>query len=442
MKTVTKLDALPKIERKKRVAAYVRVSCEKQTMRHSLSAQVSYYSAWIQRRIDWAFAGVYADDPISGTKDNRVEFQRLLADCRAGKIDMIITKSISRFARNTLVTLAILRELKELEVNVFFERENIHSISGEGELLLSLLASFAQEESRSVSENCKWRIRKWFQQGRPNTGHMLGYRLKAGKLHIVSEEAKVVRQIFADYLSGMGRQAIVKKLNAEGIPTKMGGAWMESTIDKILHNEKYAGDLVLQKTFVKDHITKKKCINRGELPKYHIQSSHEAIIPRETFRRVQQEIAKRAAKYQPRPQTPIEYPFSSLIICEKCGKHYRRKHAAAGTKYEKVVWICNTFNTLGKAVCDSQQIPETILLAKTADILGLTAFDEAVFKAQIAEIRVPAHNTLVYVRHDGIRILAHWQNPSRARSWTPEMKQAAREHQNKIIEERKRQNEN
>ena len=125
MKTVTKLDALPKIERKKRVAAYVRVSCEKQTMRHSLSAQVSYYSAWIQRRIDWAFAGVYADDPISGTKDNRVEFQRLLADCRAGKIDMIITKSISRFARNTLVTLAILRELKELEVNVFFERENI-----------------------------------------------------------------------------------------------------------------------------------------------------------------------------------------------------------------------------------------------------------------------------------------------------------------------------
>jgi len=441
MKTVRKLDALPQITRYKRVAAYVRVSCGKEAMRHSLSAQVSYYSALIQRRIDWTFAGVYADEAVTGTKDNRAEFQRMLADCRAGKIDMIITKSITRFARNTLTTLETVRELKELGIDVFFEKENIHTMSGDGELMLSLLASFAQEESRSVSENCKWRIRKMFQKGIPNTINMLGYRLMNGKLHVVPEEAEVVRQIFADYIGGMGILAIAKKLNAEGIPSKLGGAWLANTIRQILHNEKYIGDMVLQKIFIKDHITKKKHINHGELPQYHIKDSHEAIVSREDFEQVQKIRAKRAAKCQPSKKAEMAYPFTSLIICEKCGKRYRRKNGNAGTKYEKIVWICSTFNTLGKAACDAQQIPENILLAKTAGILGIPTFDEDAFKRQIAEIRVPAHGMLLYICRDGIRILAKWQNPSRAQSWTPEMKQAARERAKANYRERMMHNE-
>jgi len=426
MTIVTKLEAPPQIARRKRVAAYARVSGGKDAMRHSLSAQISYYSALIQRRIEWEFAGVYADNPVSGTKDSRAEFQRMLADCRAGKVDMLITKSISRFARNALTTLETVRELKTIGVDVFFEEENIHSLSPDGELMLSILASYAQEESRSVSENCKWRIRKMFQQGRPNTGNMLGYRLKDGKLHVVSDEAGVVRQIFADYLSGMGKITIAKKLNAAGIPTKNGGPWLEVTVCKILRNVKYTGNLVLQKTFRQDHISKRTCINRGELPMYHVQNSHEAIVPRELFESVQQEFSERSKKYRPKAeQHPIAYPFTTLIICGKCGRHYRRKHNNAGTKYEKIVWICNTFNRFGKAVCDARQIPESILETKATEAGGLDG---------LFEIRVTGPGKLTFIYEDGRVAELSWKNPSRRHSWTEEMKQEARDRQNAILE--------
>ena len=417
------------IPKKKRVAAYARVSDGKDTMRHSLSAQISYYSALIQRRIEWEFAGVYADDPVSGTKDGRVEFQRMLADCRDGSIDMVITKSITRFARNTLTTLETVRELKVLGIDVFFEKEKIHSLSGDGELMLSILASYAQEESRSVSENCKWRIRKMFQAGRPNTGNMLGYRLKDGKLHIVPDEAEVVRQIYEDYLGGMGKLAIAKKLNMQGIPTRFGGPWRESAIHKILQNDKYTGNLVLQKTFTPDHISKKRHINCGELPMYYIENSHEAIITGEIFEAVQLEFSQRAAKYQPNKQTPATYPFTGRIICESCGHHYRRKHAAAGTKYEKIVWICSTFNSLGKSACSNQQIPENILETKTVEAGGF---------ARLIEIRVLGPGQLKFI-YEYREVELTWSNPSRRHSWTEEMKQAARERQNKILQERRDQ---
>jgi len=406
------------------------VSDGKDAMRHSLSAQISYYSALIQRRIEWEFAGIYADDPVSGTADNRAEFKRMLTDCRAGKIDMIITKSISRFARNTLTTLETVRELKSLGIDVFFQKENTHSLSSDGELMLSILASYAQEESLSVSENCLWRIRKMFQQGRPSTGTMMGYRLRDGKLHVVPDEAEVVRQIYADYLGGMGVLAVCKKLNAAGVPTKGGGPWMEGTVHKILHNDKYTGNLVLQKTFRQDHISKKTCINRGELPMYHVQNSHEAIIPREMFESVQQEFSERAKKYRPkRNSPPAAYPFTNRMVCGKCGRHYRRKHTAAGTKYEKIVWICGTFNRLGKAVCDARQIPENILEAKAAEAGGLEG---------LLEIRVIGPDKLTFTYEDGRVVDLTWGNTSRRHSWTEEMKQAARDRQNKIIEERRR----
>jgi DNA invertase Pin-like site-specific DNA recombinase len=353
-----------------------------------------------------------------------------------GKIDMVITKSVTRFARNTLTTLEAVRELKSLGVDVFFEKENIHSISGDGELMLTILASYAQEESRSVSENCKWRIRKLFREGRATFFRMFGYFLKDGKLQVVPEEAVVVRQIFADFLAGMGKIAIAKKLNAQGVPTKCGGTWWDTAVYRILRNEKYSGDMVLQKTYSQDAISKRKCINRGELPQYRIMGSHQAIVSRATFAQVQRELARRAAQCAPASDTPTIYPFSHKILCEQCGRHYRRKHTAAGSKYEKVVWICHTFNTLGKAACSSQQIPECILYAKTAEILALPTFDERVFQAKVAEIRIPSPSKLVFVFHDGQRVEVTWQNPSRRESWTEAMKQAARERQNKILAER------
>ncbi|MDR1409582.1 MAG: recombinase family protein [Oscillospiraceae bacterium] len=441
MKTVKKVEHTPFIQPRKRVAAYARVSCDKQTMLQSMSAQISYYNSLIQRHPEWEFAGIYADDPISGTKDRRAEFMCLVEDCREGKIDMIFTKSISRFARNTLTTLATVRELKELGIDVFFEKENIHSLSEDGELLLTVLASYAQEESRSVSENCKWRIRKKFEEGRPNTGNMLGYRLVEGKLHIVPDEAEIVRQIFADYLAGFGRQAIAKKLYITGFATLRGGRWSINSIRRILTNEKYTGTMLLQKTYVQDHISKKRVDNHGELPMYKVEQSHEAIISKSDFDAVQAEIARRAALHAPSSTEKTISVFTSKIVCEKCGHNFHLRHTAIGTKYDKLAWMCSTFDKLGKSVCDAQQIPDYILRAKCAEILGLSDFDEQVFRAQIAEIRVPAHNTLVFVFKSGPRVEAHWQNPSRCESWTPEMKQAARERQEKINLERRKSSE-
>ena len=207
---VTRLEpTVPALPRKTRVAAYGRVSSGKDAMIHSLSAQVSYYSEYIQHHPGWAYVGVYADEAISGTKDERGEFQRMLADCRAGKIDLILTKAISRFARNTVTLLETVRELKGLGVDVFFERENIHSVSGDGELMLTILASFAQEESLSTSENCKWRVRNDFKQGKPGNFRIFGYRQKKGVLIVQPKEAEIVRMIFRDYLGGMGRNLIM-----------------------------------------------------------------------------------------------------------------------------------------------------------------------------------------------------------------------------------------
>lgn len=440
MRKITKISSIPKQSlQRKRVAAYARVSSGKDAMLQSLSAQISYYNKYIQQRNDWEFVGVYADEAITGTKDSRPEFQRMLADCRAGKIDMIITKSVTRFARNTVILLETVRELKLLGVDVFFEKENIHSISGDGEFVLTLMASYAQEESRSASDNQKWRIRKKFEQGLlAGKLDMYGYTLVNGVLCVVPEEAEIVRMIFADYLSGMGVNAIMKKLNARGVQTKRGKRWLGNKIRKILSNEKYTGDMLLQKTYRVNHISKKKMQNRDKLPMYHVKGCHEAIIDKDTFDEVQQEIQRRAAKYNPHPEQQAHHPFTSLIRCGHCGKYFRRKIAAAGSKYAKPVWICATFNTHGKSHCPSQQIPENILIAKTSEILGLTELDEALLQKHIAEIRVPAHNRLTYVFRDGPLAEAVWAHPSRRESWTKEMKSVARERQ-QAIEKRRRE---
>ena len=437
MRNVIKLrKKLPEPAKRKRVAAYARVSSDKDDQFHSLSAQISYYNSYLGGRSDWELVGIYADEGITGTKVDRPEFQRMLADCRAGKIDMVITKSITRLARNTVLLLEVIRELRERKIDVYFEKENIHTLSADGELMLTLLAAYAQEESYNASENQKWRIQKLFEQGLLHSCVMLGYRLKDGQLRIVPEEAKIVRQIFADYLAGMGKTAIARRLTAMGVPAR-NGRWYENTILKILSNEKYTGDMVLQKFYRRDHITKEKVINHGEKPRYIVENSHEAIIDKDTFAKVQQEIARRAQRYHPQKCTPPMYPFAGLLRCELCGGYFRRKIAAAGTKYAKPVWICQTYNTLGKKVCPSQQIPEKILLEKTTQILGTENWDRETLLEQIAEIRVPGHNRLLYVFRDGRIERFPWQNPSRRESWTEEKKQMARERQHQVMERRR-----
>lgn len=234
--------ALPKLLR---VAAYARVSSAKDAMHHSLSAQVSYYSDLIQSHPGWRYAGVYADEARTGTRDTRENFQRLISDCKAGQVDAVITKSISRFARNTVTLLETVRELKGCGVDVFFEEQKIHTLSADGELMLTILASYAQEESLSASENQKWRIRKNFEEGKPWNGTMLGYRYRDGTLVVEPGEAEIVRRIFREYLSGKGVVSIATGLNEDGIVTRYGNQWHKRSVSCILRNYTYKITLFL-----------------------------------------------------------------------------------------------------------------------------------------------------------------------------------------------------
>lgn len=407
--------------RKRRVAAYARVSCGKDAMLHSLAAQIDYYRDFIRNNPDWDFAGVYADEAKTGTKADREQFQRLLADSRAGAIDMVLTKSISRFARNTVTLLETVRELKALGVEVWFEEQNIYTFSADGEMALTLLASFAQAESLSCSDNCKWRIRKGFEVGRANSCTMLGYRLVDGVFTLVPEEAETVRRIFALYLSGLGTQKICKILNEEGVPTRLDCEWHPSAIRTILENEKYAGDLLLQKTFRLDHLSKKQMDNTGQLPQFYVEDDHEAIVSRTEFAAAQAELARRRSAHTGERGTPSV--FTGLIRCSGCGKNYRRKTTASG-----VVWCCSTYNTRGKRYCPtSKAIPEGTLKAVCAQALGLCSFENATFSAAITAIDACPDNLLRFHFRDGHTAECCWQDRSRRESWTAEMRETARQ---------------
>lgn len=403
---VLKLETAAVPPARKRVAAYARVSSGKDAMLHSLAAQVDFYSGVIKRNTDWEYAGVYADEALTGTKDTRPEFQRLLKDCKDGKIDIVLTKSLSRFARNTVTTLQTVRELRELGVDVWFEKENLHSLSLDVEFLISLYASFAQEESLSASENQKWKIRKNFSEGVPTATSIMGYRYENGGFVVIPEEAETVKMIFEDYISGMGPNAIARKLRRMEIPTKHGGLWRENVILNMLSNEKYKGDMLLQKTFRLDHITKKQVKNEGQLPQYYVENAHEAIISPELFDAVQAKLKYRT-DHRKSGKKKI-YPFTGKIVCGQCGKNYRRKTTSAGIR-----WICSTYNSYGKEFCDSKQIPEDIL----ESIVGEQPF---------RQIRTLDDHTLKVIWTDGTESPHHWENHSRSESWTEEMREKAR----------------
>ena len=406
--------------KKKRVAAYARVSSGKDAMLHSLSAQISAYSGLIQKTPGWQFVKVYADEAVTGTKDSRAGFRKLLEDCRAGRIDMVLCKSISRFARNTVTLLETVRELKELGVDVFFEEQNIHTLSGDGELMLTILASYAQEESLSVSENMKWRIRKNFEEGRPWGGALLGYRFDGDSYRVIPEEAAIIRRIYREYLSGESTESIAMGLNKDGCATRFGNQWGRKGVADILRNYTYTGNLLLQKTYQESHLTKKTLLNDGKYPQYHAVGSHEAIVSEAEYDAVQAEMQRLREQYVPAGKCyTARYPYSGLIICGCCGKKYRRKVTNAGP-----VWICSTYNSRGKAACPSKQIPESVLDELTADmsLRDLTA------------VRAERDNALVFIYPDGHESVKRWRDRSRAESWTPEMREQARERELRRLE--------
>lgn len=406
---------------RKRVAAYARVSSAKDAMHHSLSAQVSYYSQYIQSRPEWQYVGVYADEAKTGTKDSREQFQRLLTDCRHGKVDMVITKSISRFARNTVTLLETVRELKGIGVDVFFEEQNIHTASADGELMLSILASFAQAESQSASENQKWRVKKKFEEGKPWNCTMLGYRCEDGKLTVEEDEAVIVRRIFQEYLSGKGFVAIANGLNADGIPTRLGNPWRMRSVCMILSNYTYTGNLLLQTTFREDFLSKCKKPNQGELPMYHAVETHEPIIDIDTFEMVQAEMKRRSENFIPPRPSDERYDFTDLVVCCHCGKRYKRK-----STHGVVKWVCRTYNSRGKAFCPSKAIPEE----KLYEMVG------GIDLETVEQIAAQDRNKIRIRLKDGTEIIRHWKDRSRAESWTDEMKEQARQ---KALE-RRRQN--
>ena len=327
----------------RRVAGYARVSTDSTEQLTSYEAQVDYYTRYIQSKPDWQFVGVYTDEGISATSTKRREgFNRMVADALDGKIDLIITKSVSRFARNTVDSLTTVRKLKDAGVEVYFEKENIWTLDSKGELLITIMSSLAQEESRSISENVTWGQRKRFADGKVSIpyGQFLGYRKGADGLpEIVPEEAEIVRSIYRMFISGMTTNAIAKRLTVQGIPTPGGKTiWQRATVESILRNEKYKGSALLQKTFTVDFLQKKMKVNEGEVPQYYVENSHEAIIDPKEWEKAQLELTRRKNSTR---RSRCDSPFSRKLVCGDCGEYYGSKVWHSNSKYRRTIWQCN-----------------------------------------------------------------------------------------------------
>ena len=353
-----------------RVAAYCRVSTELEEQQNSYQVQIAYYTDLINKKKEWTLAGIFADEGISGTQTKkRTEFNRMIRMCRNKKIDLVITKSISRFARNTVDCLEYVRQLKDSGIGVIFEKENINTLTMTSEFMIALYGSFAQAESESISKNVSWGKEKAYREGKVQFQykHLLGYKKGAdGKPEIIPEEAETVKLIYTMFLDGHSMKNIALILHVKGIHTKTGSTeWRTNTITRILQNEKYVGDALLQKTFTSDCITHKVVKNHGERPMYLVTNHHDPIIDRDTYNRVQQELARRNSKRKISDKTVTEqgkysskYALSELLICGHCGTPYRRTTWAARGK-KQIVWRCLSRLEHGKKYCpDSPTIKE------------------------------------------------------------------------------------
>lgn len=358
---------------KRKVAAYARVSTDQKEQLTSYEAQVAYYTSYIQSREDWEFVSVYTDEGITGCNTkHRVGFKSMVADALAGNIDLIITKSVSRFARNTVDSLTAIRQLKEKGVECYFEKENIWTFDGKGELLLTIMSSLAQEEARSISQNVTWGHRKRFADGKYSLAYsrFLGYdKGKDGTLVINEEQAKTVRLIYSLFLEGFTPHSIARELTSRGIPTPGGHTkWSPSTVKSILTNEKYKGDALLQKSYVEDFLTKKQVINHGDVQQYYVEGDHPAIIKPEVFDLVQQELVSRLSgqgRYSGVDR------FSAKIKCGQCGGWYGPKVWHSNTQYRRVVYQCNGKFKHGCTTphLDEQQI-EQLVITKVNELLS------------------------------------------------------------------------
>lgn len=356
-----------------RVAAYCRVSTEQEEQQNSYQVQIAYYTDLINRKKEWTLAGIFADEGISGTQTKkRTEFNRMIRMCKNKKIDLVITKSISRFARNTVDCLEYVRQLKDLGIGVIFEKENLNTLTMTSEFMIALYGSFAQAESESISKNVSWGKEKAYREGRVTFQYkyLLGYKKGVdGKPEIVPEEAEIVRLIYRLFLDGYSMRNIKEFLECKGFLTSRGKKiWNESLISSILKNEKYVGDALMQKTYTLDCITHKVVKNKGERPMYLVTDHHDPIIDRDTYNRVQQELARRNSKRKVSDKTTTEqgrysskYALTELLICGKCGTPYRRATWIVKGK-KQIVWRCISRLEHGKKYCpDSPTLKEESL---------------------------------------------------------------------------------
>jgi len=370
-----------------RVAAYCRVSTTLEQQETSYEAQVSYYTEKIKSNPNWKLAGIYADDGKSATNTKkRDDFNAMIEDCMAGKIDMIITKSVSRFARNTVDSLQNIRKLKEKNIAVFFEKEGVNTLESIGELLITILSSQAQEESRNISENTRWGIVRQFEKGIFHVNHkkFMGYTVdENGQLIIVPEEAEIVRMIFRLFMEGQSYSQICRKLEDSGVKTVTGNTkWTRCVIQKMLSNEKYMGDALLQKTYTIDFLTKKRVINKGIIPQYYVKGNHEAIIPEDLFLNVQKEKVRRVSitcgENTVRKRYSAKYALSNVLVCGECGYPYRRVVRSRRGK-SKVVWRCKNRLMNGSRYCTaSPTLDEDALHKMVADAINGNAPAKAI----------------------------------------------------------------
>ena len=375
---------------KKQVGAYCRVSSEKEMQLNSFDAQVKYYTEYITQREDWHLVKIYADEGITGTNTKRRSgLKDMLRDCKDKKLDLIICKSISRMGRNTADLLKIVRETRELGVDIFFENENIHTLGSGGEFLITVFASLAQDTSRQISENVIWGQDKAMRSGKIFcNNYIMGYDRVDGKLVINEEQAKTVKRVFDLFLEGYGIRTIAKQLEQEGHKTAKGkDKWNPVSVRAMLKNEKYCGHLLLGKSYTQDYLTHKRVINRGEKVKYLFTSDENGnycvppIITEEQFKATQIELERRRNLADPdlennRSRYSSRHALSGKIICGKCGAKFRRCVWNKGKPYERIVWKCTTYMEKGKSNCPSDALPQDILYKAMTLILQALKSDQ------------------------------------------------------------------
>lgn len=393
--TIDPLTQLPRNSKEKiKVAAYARVSTNSEEQNTSYEAQVNYYQNYIENKYEWAFVGVYADEGISGTNTKRrASFNRMIEDALDGKINLIITKSISRFARNTLDTIKFVRKLKDKGVEVFFEKENLWTLDSKSELILTIMASIAQEESRSISQNVTWGKRVSFQNGKVSFAYsrFLGYEKKDGKIVIVEEEAKVVRLIYRMFLvEGQTPIAIRNYLTEQGIKTAADATWRAHVILSILTNEKYKGDALLQKKYTENFLEQKMVKNTGQVPQYYVENSHPAIIDKDMWEMGQIEIKRRREMIGGFSSANL---FAGKIKCADCGGYYGRKTWHSNSKYRRSIYRCNKKYEEGKDKCKTPHLSEEEIKEKFLNAYNITIKDRERVKNDLKEVLKLITNT-------------------------------------------------